>query len=137
MPNWKTKEGKEVDIAEMSNDRLLNTIKMLVRVGESKRIEHCANYLKGHYPNGDMAEMAFDAEIDRAFAKTWQDFVPEIMGDLLHEYAERGVDVTPLSEYIDGVTRGGLYVELARLAAFMSKPNETIKEQAKKAPDIT
>jgi len=131
MPNWKT---KEVDIAEMSNDHLLNTIKMLVRVGESKRIEHCANYLKGHYPNG---EMAFDAEIDRAFAKTWQDFVPEIMDDLLHEYAERGVDVTPLSEYIDGVTRGGLYVELARLAAFMSKPNETIKEQAKKAPDIT
>ena len=57
MAKWKMKNGQEISIEKMDDKHLYNTIKMLER--------NCTgSILNMSYPQGEMAQMAFDDGID-------------------------------------------------------------------------
>jgi len=58
---WITREGEKILISEMKDSHLINTFKMLKRKGFISPATLNA-YVFGSYPNGDMAQLAFDQE---------------------------------------------------------------------------
>lgn len=85
---WKTKDGREIEISEMADSHLLNTYKMLRRKGfiSPKTFRF---YLTCAGPNGEMAQDAFDQELDRVLDSPVSEFI-----DLFEEeIRRRGLEI--------------------------------------------
>jgi len=65
---WTMKDGKHIPIRLMGNKHLLNSIDMMERNGYISSSTH-ESYFSVIPPNGEMAQMAFEQEMDSAFQK--------------------------------------------------------------------
>lgn len=87
-PTWKTRDGRVLPIADMGDDHLANTIRMLRRKGFIGRSTLEAYMTSG--PSGDMASMAFEQEQREVFSRP----VSEALDHLEAEARKRGLEVT-------------------------------------------
>ena len=98
---WKTKDGRKIRICDMEDNHLLNTIAMLQRVSESRRISNSVYYLFCTPPNGEMALYAFEQEQDNVWRATWCDYLPPIYSNLVLEAERRGLTIPTQQERMD------------------------------------
>lgn len=59
---WETKDGKRIKIKDMEDSHLVNTIKFLRRVAEHEIKSNQKAFLGFGYPQGEMAQDAYDQE---------------------------------------------------------------------------
>jgi len=89
---WRTKDGTVIRVKDMDDDHLRNTIRMLQKNALAKRELHTLSYLVGPYPQGEMAQVAFDSEFDQLLDSSWMEFVPEVYNLMLEEARVRGIE---------------------------------------------
>lgn len=85
--HWTTKEGSKIKISDMTDQHLINTTKMLERkakVTHESEIEACASCAF----EGEMAQMAQSHFLSYS---SWDDYLPEIYQDLIHEANKRKI----------------------------------------------
>lgn len=97
---WTTKDGREICICEMSDSHLLNTIKLVQRAAEVKRINVMELYITTPPPNGDMAQYCFDREFDNVLESTYLDYVPKIYRYLVLDAKRREIDIPDVNGLI-------------------------------------
>jgi len=94
----------------MSDDHLLNTLKLLQRQAEVKRIHNSVFYALDPGPSADMAQLAFEQEQKQAWDSTWEHYVPEIYFNLEGEVKRRGLTLpqqeTRIDIEVDLITKG-------------------------------
>jgi len=98
---WVTKDGRRIRICDMTDEHLVNTIKMLERATEIK--ENCQiaqGYAMLGFVNGDMAQLAVDQDL-RALEEDGLDPAEEfpIYEALTLEAMRRGVDWNAESKF--------------------------------------
>lgn len=85
---WKTRDGRELEVSEMSTTHIFNSLQLLRRsgyVGSST----VAFYNSCPLPLGEMAQVAFDAEYDAVMDSQIHPFI-----DLFEqELKTRGIDI--------------------------------------------
>ena len=81
---WKMKNGQKIRIKDMEDSHLINTINLLIRLGENERRRTNLFYLTCPTPTGDMACDCFDAEFEGVMESTYRD-------DLFAEAVKRGI----------------------------------------------
>jgi signal recognition particle subunit SEC65 len=99
---WTTKDGTKVRLCDMSDSHLHNAINIVEKAAELKRRDNLLFYLGCPEPTGDMAQLAFDREVDNAIDATMEDFLPEIHNKLILEKERRGEKMNK-QFYIAGV----------------------------------
>lgn len=62
---WRTRDGRLIPLRELDDKHLNNIIAMLDR---EYKVSKLAFYMYGPLPNGEMAQMALEQEMDRALA---------------------------------------------------------------------
>ena len=88
MAKWKTRDGREVDVADMADDHLVNTLRMLRRNGfvSTSTLNF---YLFGPSPEGDGAQLAFDRELSELMNRKPLD----VMSNMESEAEKRGLKI--------------------------------------------
>jgi hypothetical protein len=84
---WQTKEGQVIPIQEMEPSHVRNTLAMLRRQAFQIAI-HVAHSIRE--PNGEMAALAWEQEIDEAFAdpSAWLDSQPLMVALMAQQEVE-------------------------------------------------
>jgi len=78
---WKTKDGEKLEISQMSTSHIENTLAMLKRNGFcSAKMFHF--YMTCGEPNGEMAQVVFDKELDYWLGKTPTKYIDEFEKEL-------------------------------------------------------
>jgi type VI protein secretion system component VasK len=87
---WKQKNGVKIRIKDMENSHIINAMNILKRVAQAKRNRDESEYLSGGYPQGEMAQDAFESEFDNFLENvTYTDYLPAIYNDLEDEARRR------------------------------------------------
>ncbi len=76
---------------DMTASHLLNTYRMLIHTGWARKNNAMTAYLHCGEPQGDMAQLAFDQELNSVMWSDWSDHVPEIWEDMQAEILRRGL----------------------------------------------
>lgn len=88
LKKWKTKDGKKIAIKDMETSHIQNALNLLKRKGFISR-KTLRFYLSTPGPNGDMAQWAFEQELDDVISSPVSSFI-----DLFErELSKRGVTV--------------------------------------------
>ena len=98
---WTTKDGRRLRICDMDNEHLVNTIKLLQRVAETKKIHSVVLMTTCVGPNGDMAQLAFDDAFDQTLESTFEDYLPPIYENFECEMHLRKLEMPIQQERID------------------------------------
>ena len=101
-PLWKTREGVEIRIEDMTDSHLANAIAMIERATPARARHLVATvYMRGPGPSGDMAQMAFDEEVQMLLSP---DVHPSCVSasyeHLVAEQKRRGIDAPSFEERI-------------------------------------
>ena len=80
---------------------MVNTIKLLQRVAETKRIHSVVLMTTCVGPNGDMAQLAFDDAFDQTLESTFEDYLPPIYENFECEMHLRKLEMPIQQERID------------------------------------
>ena len=92
---WTTKDGTKIRIMDMSDSHLLNTIKMLERVTEARRIIAIQDGWNALFSvQGEYASMMIEQEVNALEDGDVSSLMPEIYEDLIEEAHHR--NLTPL-----------------------------------------
>ena len=113
---WTTKDGRRLKIYDMDDSHLLNTIAMLQRNAEAKRIDTSVWYTFCEEPHGDGAMDAFMSEQEAIWNSTWEDWVPEIYENLTDDAKRRGLQIPIQPTRLD--------VEIQYMTRMMDKVGE-------------
>jgi len=83
---WKTKDGNVINISDMTDSHLLNTIKMLER-------KHIQFLMIAPYPNfnGEMAQVCAEQEWEAIQLSNPEDMFP-ILSNMYEEMMHRGIN---------------------------------------------
>lgn len=86
MAIWTTKEGKELEIKDMSNSHLINTIRYIKR-----RLDEYHDEDGGSYPcfQGEMAQIIAEQEYERAEEAAFK--MGELRQEMIQEAKNRGL----------------------------------------------
>ena len=98
---WTTKDGRKVRICDMEDDHLINTVRMLQRNGEARRINNSVYYATCMGPNGEMAQLAFEQECDQMWDATFESYVPRIYYNLVDEAERRRLTIPTQLQRVD------------------------------------
>ena len=90
---WATKDKRKIRICDMEGEHLVNTIAMLQRNAELKRANTNLFYLTSILPGGDMAQLAFEQEMDMAFSATFECYLHPIYSSLVKDAERRGLQI--------------------------------------------
>ena len=94
---WTTKEDKEIMVRDMGDGHLLNTIKLLYRAAAGQKNKDDLVFLMPPFPQGDMAQMAFDEAGDQQFDRQTEEYVQDVYWDMMAEARLRGFDMEELA----------------------------------------
>ena len=86
---WTTRDGRVLRIVDMSDNHLINTIRMLRRKYVAKLATTVAWYATCTGPQGDMASVAFDQEFDRLAEDDWRSVADPMFWQLVAESKRR------------------------------------------------
>ncbi len=91
---WKSKDGRRIRICDMSNQHLVNTMKLLERNASAERFNNFP------YPSfqGEMAQYYAEQEFDNLIEKEDYELAGEmypIYKDMYEELLKRGLDNKP------------------------------------------
>jgi len=88
---WTTEEGKEIEITNMTENHLENTINMLERWAERKRLSVVSAYLSTPGPNNPntIAYDCWENKVNNAVNSTYEDYLPEIYWKMREELEGR------------------------------------------------
>ena len=92
---WTTRDGRRIRICDMSDEHLLNVVKLLQRFAEATRITTVNLYVNTPGPQGDMAQYLFEQEFDAVLDSTYEDYLPEIFDNIELEVKRRGLEMPP------------------------------------------
>lgn len=82
MNTWTTKTGKTILISEMKTSHIRNSIKMMELNGFCSK-KQLNTYLRCNYNSmGDVAQMAFDRELDNISCKIPSDLIDSLQEEL-------------------------------------------------------
>ena len=98
---WKTKDGRRLRICDMTDGHLLNVIRFLQRVAETKRIKTTVFYVTCTSPESDGALDCFNREFDAVMGKTYEDYVLDIYHNMVDDAERRGLNVTEQPRRVD------------------------------------
>ena len=94
---WETRDGQRIRVRDMDDSHLVNTVRYLRRRFEKLAEFEALRMMLGPRPRGDIAQMAFDQEIDHLL-DPWT--VDQLLEDrvvtwpaLLAELERRGLEV--------------------------------------------
>ena len=103
---WKTKDGRELNPTEMSDQHLINSIRMIRPKLEAAlasryndKIAAAFGALSGF--QGEMAQYAMEGEIDwlaKQGPGDWVKYMPPIIAVMMHELHRRGVDISEFTK---------------------------------------
>jgi len=88
---WTQKNGDKIRICDMSDSHIVNTVRMIKRKAEFKKMQVDVGFLSCGRPQGDMAQDAFDRECCEAWNKSWEDYAPKIFPNLLQDIVRRAI----------------------------------------------
>ena len=88
---WTTRDGTKVRIMDMMDSHLLNVYKMLMRVGQARKHNAEMAYLYCGEPQGEIAQLDFERELNSVLWSDWSDHAPEIWEDIHAEILHRGL----------------------------------------------
>ena len=92
MKKWTMKDGRKINIKDMDDNHLINSINLLIRQAERKRMAATAFFLTCTPPTGDMAMDCFDQEFENVTNSPYYGYLPPIYGDMETEAMKRGID---------------------------------------------
>lgn len=95
---WTTKEGQEIQLRDMGDEHLSNTIKFLLRHAASRQIRENIIFFGGPQPSGDAASDAYEKACFEQGDKDLFDYVQDIYWYMEQEYKLRGL--SEITEYI-------------------------------------
>lgn len=98
---WTTNDGRRLRICDMTDDHLLNTIRLLQRFAEAERIKSTVFYATCTPPESDGALDCFNREFDAVMDSTYEDYVSSIYCNLVDDARRRGLVVPEQSRRID------------------------------------
>lgn len=115
--HWVTKAGDCVDITEMGDGHLINTICMLRRQGLKAKAVASAQLVRGYDTiNGEAAQDALAMEIQYLEEQSMETFLGEKVpcyGPMLKEAAKRNLTIPPVTEReMDRATLAGAQILL-------------------------
>ena len=84
---WKTKEGKLIEVKDMSTSHIKNSLAMLKRKGFIAQ-STLKSYLFCPSPRGDMAQYCFDQEFDRILNCPVSSFIDKFESELIKRNKE-------------------------------------------------
>lgn len=99
---WQTRDGQRIRVKDMSDEHLINTIRMLHSNGaKMKRAHIAAAYSVASGLQGEMAQFYADRDIDRMEATTLEEFLSQSVPtyDALMEEIEKR-KLTPFPERV-------------------------------------
>jgi hypothetical protein len=87
---WKTKDGTKIRIKDMEDSHLLNTIRFLEKQTVRLNMRELDEMMSFPYPNGEMAQHAFDQEFNMIGSAEPNVHFP-IYDDLVNEASRRNL----------------------------------------------
>jgi len=91
-PIWVTKSGEKIRINKMSDSHLANTLRMLKRGAEHKRVREISLMREGYMMlQGEMATYYAEQEMDAAEKSSWKDWTPRIFRRMEELAEKRGI----------------------------------------------
>lgn len=82
VPLWTMRDGQKIAVKDMSDHHLLTSAAMLKRRGFIG-MRALMSYLLGPGPNGEMAQDAFQAEMDEVFERPVNSFVDAFADEIV------------------------------------------------------
>lgn len=131
MENWTTKEGRSIPIADLSDQHLLNILKMLRRSAVYRAAKETVSLINCARPHGDAANDAFNAELERACGNSWNAFVGEEFDSIRSEGSRRfSIQEEVAAICADEMMHLRVAVEMAILKESRSIPEHLERELA-------
>lgn len=90
---WTTKDGRVIQIRDMSDGHLFNTVRLIRRTCVAKLAKTVIWYTNCAGPGGDMSQMAFDQEFRDLLESDWRDYAPPVLRSMVEEAKRRGGEV--------------------------------------------
>lgn len=89
---WQCRDGRRLEIANMTTEHLQNCVQMLVRLGvdTSREPDDLTWYIDAPEPNGEMARLAFFDEQCQAFEELRIARWKPVLKELRRELVKRG-----------------------------------------------